>query len=165
MIGGRWRDILLVKGRKYVKGERNFLDISEGEEAPNGYTWASGAVIKNIDFNKMMEGQYQKAIRLWEIVVEDKPLKDGEKKPNIFYKADYFIEKYKTKENFAKQNSIFYTYALLVDGKWYQSGNMDWFGIDDSTEGSIEEFELTFNKIMNAKENQDKFFVLVDCHI
>lgn len=162
--GGRWRGNLLVKGEDYIKGERSLFDLSEDEKAPDGYKWASGGIIKDIDFNKMMEGEYEKAIRFWELIVEEQPLKDGEKKP-FSWKKEYYIKRYGTKEKYAEQCSTYHTYALLIDGQWISKGEMGWFGIDDSTKDSEEAYIEKFKEIMSAEENQDKMFVVVDCHI
>lgn len=166
-VGGRWRDQLLVKGENYVKGDRSLLDYSEDKKAPDGYTWASGGIIKDIDFDKMLEVNdgYNKAIRFWELVVEEQPLKDGEEKPFNIYRKEYFIDQYRTKENYALHESTFMTYALLVDGQWISKGKMGWFGCDDSTKEKKDAYLEKFKEIMSAEENQDKLFVVVDCHI
>lgn len=164
-VGGRWRDTLLVKGEDYIKGERSFFNLSEDKQAPDGYTWASGGRIGDIDFKKSMQGEYEKAIRFWEIVVDGQPLKDGEKEPFNVYKHEYYIEQYGTKENYAEQQSTFSTYALLIDGKWISRGEMGWFGVDDSTKERKKAYLEKFKEVMSAEENQDKLFVVVDCHI
>lgn len=164
-VGGRWIDNILVKGEDYIKVKRSFFDLSKDKKSPDGYTWASGGIIKDIDFNKTMEGEYEKAIRFWELIVEEQPLKDGEEKPFNMFKKDYYIERYGTKEKYAEYYSTYFTYALLVDGNWISKGEMGWFGIDDSTKDSEEVYIEKFKEIMSFEENQDKMFVVVDCHI
>lgn len=166
-VGGRWRDQLLVKGENYVRGDRSLLYRSEDNKAPDGYTWASGGIIKDIDFDKMLEvnDSYNKAIRFWELVVEKQPLKDGEEKPFNLWNKKYYIDKYGTKENYAHHESTYNTYALLVDGQWISKADMGWFGIDNSTKEKTDAYLEKFKEIMSAEENQDKLFVVVDCHI
>lgn len=165
IVGGRYRDNLLVKGNEYVKGERSFLDLSPDKQAPDGYNWASGGIIKDIDFKRTIIGKYEEAIRFWELIVEEQPLKDGEKMPFSWYKKEYYTDRYGTKENFAEHESTFSTHALLIDGEWYEKGEMLWFGVDAAAKEGIDGYLEKFKEIMSAEENQDKMFIVVDCHI
>lgn len=143
-VGGRWDGCLKLKN---------------GKESNCSY-------IKNIDFS-LNKDTYDKAIRYWEVVIEGSPLKENEKKEDFFnfYKKEYYIEHYGTKEKYALDQATFYTYAFVDDdGKWYEKGEVGWFGCGSDTKESTDDYLNLFSrKIINADENN--IFVVVDCHI
>lgn len=143
VIGGRWSNNVLLKN----DGRCDF------------------AKLKDINFG-VDNKQYVKNIRFWEIVVEDQPLKDGEERPFNLYKKEYYLKRYKDKEDYATRNSKHRTFALITpDGKWYEKGQMGWFGFEDTTNETIKNYDKNFENIVNKEEYQDYYFVLVDCHI
>lgn len=142
-IGGRWSNSILLK---------------------NGNK-ADYAKLKDINFG-IDEEEYEQNKRFWEIIVENQPLKEGEEKPFNLFNKNYYLERYEDKNDYATQESIHKPYALITpDGKWYEKGEMGWFGCDDSTKETRKSFEDNFNEIVNKDEYQDYYFVLVDCHI
>lgn len=123
-IGGRYRNSLLTKIENEDTFEHNsfvehFLSKDDTRKAPKGYKWVNGAKIKDIDFNKMNEG-------------EDEP---------------------------------FYTWALVDEKGWYEQGKMGWWAMNGATKESEEAFIKKFCEYIKAEENQDKYLVIVDCHI
>lgn len=123
------------------------------------------AKLKDINFG-IDQKKYDEEKRFWEIIVEEQPLNDGEEEPFNFYKKEYYLARYKDKNDYAIKNSVFNTFALITpDGKWYEKGKMGWFAFDNSTQETIKSFEDNFNEIVNKEEYQDYYFVLVDCHI
>lgn len=143
VIGGRWSNNVLLKN----DGRCDF------------------AKLKDINFG-VDNKQYVKNIRFWEIVVEDQPLKYGEERPFNLYKKEYYLERYKDKEDYATRNSKHTTFALITpDGKWYEKGQMGWFGFEDTTNETIKNYDENFENIVNSEEYRDYYFVLVDCHI
>lgn len=171
-IGGRYRNLLLTRKCNNDTFEHNSLaeqlgNFEDNKEAPTGYKWVNGAKIKDIEFKTMEEisDSYEKAIRFWELVVEGQPLKAGEEKPFNLYKKEYFVERYHTKENYAKFESTFSTFALVDENDWYEQGKMGYFGMDNSTKESEEAFIEKFQNYINDPDNQDKYLVIVDCHI
>ena len=175
-IGGRWRNLLLTKiNNEDVISEIDLVDLmNKGnnleKEAPIGYKWVDGARIKDIDFKKAAEikNTYNKAIRFWETYVEgQKPTTEEEKEDIEFelYKKEYYIERYETKENYAKMQSAFSCWALLDETGWHEKGKMGWWGMNDSTKDSEQLFLEKFTETINKPENQDKYLIIVDCHI
>lgn len=143
VIGGRWSNNVLLKN----DGRCDF------------------AKLKDINFG-VDNKRYVKNIRFWEIVVEDQPLKDGEERPFNLYKKEYYLERYKDKEDYATRNSKHRTFALITpDGKWYEKGQMGWFGFEYTANETIKNYDKNFENIVNKEEYQDYYFVLVDCHI
>lgn len=175
-VGGRWRNSLLTKkDNEDVISETSLEDlINQGsnlrKETPIGYKWVDGAKIKDIDFKKAIEfkNTYNKAIRFWEIYVEGKEPITEEEKENIkfeLYKKEYYIKRYGTKENYANMESIFSCWALLDETGWYEKGKMGWWAMNDSTRDSEKLFIEKFTETINKPENQDKYLIIVDCHI
>lgn len=175
-IGGRWRDTLLVRedvkdcivGRPML--EELFNKQCKKKDCINGYKWCSGAKIKDIEFKKAIEieKKYNKAIRFWETYVEGKEPLTEEEKEDIkweVYKKEYYIERYGTKENYAKMQSTFSCWALLDETGWHEKGKMGWWAMNDSTKDSEQLFLEKFTETINKPENQNKYLIIVDCHI
>lgn len=59
----------------------------------------------------------------------------------------------------------FYTWALVDESGWYEQGQMGWWAMNDATKESSENFANQFKKYIESPENQDKYMVIVDCHI
>lgn len=125
-----------------------------------------GKKIKDIDFGINQEA-YDKNIRFWEIIVEGSPLREGEEKPFNYYKPEYYTEQWVSKEEYARQYSLSNrAYALLTpDGKWYEKGEMGWFGMDSSSKEQKVEFLEFYDSFMKDEKNKDLYLFMVDCHI
>ena len=141
VVGGRWSNLLKLKD-----GSR-----------------ADYAKIKNIDFTPDKVA-YDEAIKFWEIVVEERPLTEGEEEPFSLYRKEYYLDQYGTKERYAEQQAKFMTFALLYEGEWYEKGNMGWFGMSDVTNEGRLEYEQIFDRILSEADGED-YLVIVDCHI
>ena len=150
VVGGRWGGALNVNGE-----------------------WVDYGKIKEIRLDEMPAKKqmiYDEALLFWKIFVdEEEPANEEEKefKNNEFclFKKEYYLDRYKTKEHYAKMCSTWFTHALLYNGQWYESGEMGWFGCDDSTQDSEIAYLKKFNEILHNPDNQEKYFVVVDCHI
>lgn len=62
-------------------------------------------------------------------------------------------------------NGIFYTWALVDENGWYEQGNMGWWALNDATDESTKKFSDMFQEYIKAPQNQNKYLVIVDCHI
>ncbi len=172
-IGGRWHNILLTKknNNDVIEGNPSWGNLeSNSKEAPEGYKWVDGARIKDIDFQRAIEfkNTYNKAIRFWEIYVEGQEPKTEEEKEDIKwtrYEKEYYTERYETKENYAKIQSTFTCWALLDETGWHEKGKMGWWAVADDTKDSELAFIEKFTETINKPENQDKYLIIVDCHI
>lgn len=172
-IGGRWNKILLVKEevKDIEEGTPSWGNLdSINKKAPEGFKWVTGAKIKDIEFEKAIEfnNTYNKSIRFWELYVEGQEPQNEEEKEMIkweIYKKEYYIERYETKENYAKINSIFTTWALLDEKGWHEKGEMGWFAMANDTKDSELLFIEKFTETIQKPENQDKYLVIVDCYI
>ena len=142
-IGGRFRRIMPLK---------------------NGSKMTT-AKIKDINFDRDDE-IYEKEKRFWELVVEEQPLKEGEKEPINWYTKEFYTSLYENKQEYADRESRFKIFALLTpDGVWRERGKMLWFGIDTRNKESNNDFEKAFKEIVEDPKYQDFYLVLVDCHI
>lgn len=59
----------------------------------------------------------------------------------------------------------FCTWALVDDTGWYEQGQMGWWAMNDATNETTKKFEEFFKDYISKEENQDKYLIIVDCHI
>ena len=160
VIGGRWKGLLKAK-------EGNHGEISLLCPIPNEPGRYSQAKVKNIDFTPDKE-EYEKHLRWWEVVMEDSPLRPGEDKSDFlnFYNKEYLIKRYKNKETYARIESSFTTYAVVLpDGTWYQKGQMGWFGCGSETADASYEWDMKYKENFIDKADPEWVLTIVDCHI
>lgn len=83
------------------------------------------------------------------------------------YKPEYYTEMYGDRDNFAKSYASFNTFAMLLDGEWYEQGKMGWFAMSDTTKESLEKFTDFMDKTLRElkKTHPHATVTLVDCHI
>lgn len=128
------------------------------------------ARVKDIDWSKihMSQDEYDEAIRFWEMKVEGAEPQNDEEVERIkwdWYKPEYYSDKYKTKEMYAKCMSSFTTWAIIKDGVWYEKGKMGWWGTSDETHDEGVTWELNmFDKFVKDLP-EDTMLTIVDCHI
>ena len=77
----------------------------------------------------------------------------------------YYLDRYGTCENYIKAISSNIPYAFVDANGWYEKGQMGWWGCDNATQESIEDYTEFAEKYFTTKENQNKYIVWVDCHI
>lgn len=105
-------------------------------------------------------------MRFWDIIVDHKPLEDGEERPFNFYKEDYYREFYGDRETYAKRQAVFSTFAVVTsDGLWIEKASMGWFGMSSETPESSAKWEENFIKNFIEGESLDTNVTIVDCHI
>jgi hypothetical protein len=142
VVGGRW------------SGE---LKTKDGESV-------NYAQIKDINFD-VIEEDRNEAIRFWEIVVEKRPLLEGEESIFSMWTPEYYIERYGNKEGYVNHFSRMSTYGVIdYEGNYYEQGRMGWFGMTDANAESTNDYKAKFDEIIK-NANPEHYFVLVDCHI
>lgn len=122
--------------------------------------------IGELDFS-LDQKQYQHAIRFWEVNVEGAPLQPGEDESDFFnfYRPEYYLAQYGTKEEYATSQADFAPWAFInFEGVWCESGKMGWFAANDATKDSRVAFREAFHKALQGAAPTD-YIVLVDCHI
>lgn len=171
-IGGRWMGSLLVKEDNEGEIGRPGTFKNEVPNTPRGYKWVDVCKISDVQWDKMFEISKFELLKneaedgdIWDILTEKIKIDERKKLNYGWYKPEYYIDRYGTKENYIKSVSSFGTYAVITpDGKWHAPGDMGWFGCSTESNDEKREFEDNFHKNF-IEPNQDKFIVIVDCHI
>lgn len=83
----------------------------------------------------------------------------------LFFRREYPVERYKTFDNYMKECTSNIPYAIVDEDGWYSKGNVGWFGCDDATTDSINDYDKFTEEYFAKKENKDKYIVIIDCHI
>ena len=112
----------------------------------------------------------QEALAFYLEEIQDKTIYFDSEMERLHYLVDndfYFDEEqYLTSRfEYAKkcQDEAVVTYALLKDGKWYQRGQMGWWGMA-SDEKDQDVWNQEFTKIVDSLPD-DTMLTVVDCHI
>lgn len=119
--------------------------------------------VKDYNFGRS-EKAAQKAAELWDgYVLGQNP----EKFKNIFWKKEYYTERYGTKENYIEASSYpSRPYAFVTpDGEWHEVGSMGWWGMDSATQEGMKNYRDEWMATINDPDLQDCYVVWVDCHI
>ena len=159
-VGGRWQGLLKSKTGKI--GEKSLVYPREVKEGCYDI-----ARIGDIDFTPDEE-EKQRATRFWEVVVEGQSLREGEAKDDFasFWKKEYYLDQYGTKEQYARECSEMSTFAVVTpDGKWHEKGEMGWFGCSSETGEEAREWHNSWQDAFIKNEDPDNVLVIVDCHI
>lgn len=159
-IGGRFPGKLKAKDGKHGEG-------SAFHSNPRVNGEFDSARVGDIDFSMDME-EYNKAIRYWEVVVEKQPLRKDENPDDFhnWYRDGYYEEYYRDKETYAKICASCNTYAVVTpDGKWYECGQMGWFGSSSETADEFLDWNLNYKERFLDTANPDWILTIVDCHI
>jgi len=154
-LGGRWRGYFKLKlnsGVDTTLGEMG----SFGNESKYD---ADQAVKKDIDFYNMRIGNFEEASRLWEEAWKNYPEEDK----SVRRYLEYGITKEDTKESYLKRQTSIATHAVLMDGKWYQRGEMGWWG-HISNEKDLDVWEKEFNELLDNLPD-DTLLSVYDLHI
>lgn len=154
-IGGRWAGRLkLKKGAKSgTCGEKSWGHT----EDPYADGRVDSALVKDIDFKAMQEDPKEKEglEKHWDEVISGKGM----------YKPEYFLKRYKTKEEYVRQNMLFSTHSVLIDGEWSEAGEMGWWGFSSETEEQANNWDANFFKNFIEKLDPETRITIVDCHI
>jgi len=157
-IGGRWAGTFILKPTMTgYFGEKSWGFKEENPyERKDSFKRCDQARKKDIDFKAMQNDKKEIEIleKNWEEVISGKG----------FYKPEYFLKRYKTKKNYIKQESLFYTHAVLNE-EWYESETMGWFGCSSETEDESNKWQLEFFDTFIKPLKPDTLLTIVDCHI
>lgn len=169
-IGGRFAGIIKVKYEnqdiKYGSSSSFFAKNFYNNKDEN---------IKNVDCARIKDiiifsqKDYIEAIRFWELYIEKQEPKNEKEKDMIkkcFYKKEYYLNKYKTKEKYAYCQSQFSTWAVITkDGKWHEPGTKGKFASSIATPEEKLAFEENYKKLVFDNAEEDDYLTVVDCHI
>ena len=159
-VGGRWVGMLKAKDGRI--GEQSL--VYPKKVTPGFFDIAK---IKDIDFTPDKDA-YDRAIRFWEVVVEEQPLKEGEVKEHFdtFWRKEYYEKQYGTKEQYARECSELSTFAVVTaDGVWHEKGQMGWFGCSSETGEESQKWHNSWYDAFIKDTDPEQVLVIVDCHI
>ena len=170
-IGGRYNNTIIVdKNNKdvYAKGGWGLgANLETSVENYSELKRVNGAKIKDIKFD-LMGGSYEEALREWELLVEKQEPKNEEEREIVkwnFYKPEYYIKRYGTKEEYARLNSMWYTWAFVNEEGWAEQGEMGFWAMNNADKNSISAFVEKLNEYLKSPEHQEEYLFIVDCHI
>ena len=107
---------------------------------------------------------YRDNLRFWEIVVEGKSLKRGEKQPYLHARPSYYTQRFDSKEEYARCMASLNPWAFITpDGMWHEAGELTQFGIGLTNKNDLRRFRSLLNKMLT--DNPDLWITIVDCHI
>ena len=170
-IGGRWAGSLKLKKNvdksKYIDPNFSWGWNKESKKEVLLKGFVDSALKKDVDFSRDEEA-YKNAARFWELKVEEQEPKNEEEKEQLkfdWYKKEYYTKKYKDKKTYATLTSEFGTHAVLINGEWFEKGNMGWFGCHSATPEEEREWDISFFDKFISKLPGDTLLTIVDCHI
>lgn len=148
-LGGRWTGFFFLKeGRSGVVGAPGLLT----DPAEPG--WVDQALKGDIDFKEMRRAKEATAAKDWDAAQAEAPAARWIK---------YGIEKDDTREEYIRNCGRFSTFAVLMDGKWYERGSMGWWGCV-SGEKAREEWAAEYERLVYGLPD-DTLLSVYDCHI
>lgn len=84
--------------------------------------------------------------------------------PPGIWNRQYYLDRYKTKEQYVKEWSRAIPYAFVTpDGVWHSAGRVGWFATSDETAESADRYAEEWDAWIASDENP--YVSLVDCHI
>ena len=141
VIGGRFSGMLLKDGEQADSGRVGDLEFPFDEEA------------------------YEKALRFWDVAVDHKPAREGERSHTI-YKEQYYRDFYGDRETYARFQTQFSTFAVITpDGAWHSRGKMGWWGCSSETPEEAREWEDSYQRRFLDSADPEWYVTIVDCHI
>ena len=116
------------------------------------------AIVKDIDFS-MNKEDYEQALKFWKENVDG----DTDK---LFYKKEYYYDRYGTAEKYAEYCASFSTYAVITpDGKWHAPGEMGYWGMSSESDDEYRDWHDHYKERFIDTADPEWVLTIVDCHI
>lgn len=171
-IGGRYAGRLILKEgiEKEANPEFSWGWDAKAMEEVLKEPRVDTALMGQIDWSKMhnVQSKYDAAIRFWEMKVEGAEPKTDQEKEELkwdWYKTEFYTERYKDKETYAKSRASFTMWAIVKDGVWYEKGSMGMFGMSGESDDEALDWEMNmFDRFIKDLPENTRLTV-VDCHI
>lgn len=81
-----------------------------------------------------------------------------------FFSRQYYLDRYKTKEQYLKEIARTIPYAFITpDGVWHSAGRVGWFAMSNETAEDADRYAAEWEAYIRSDENP--YVNLVDCHI
>lgn len=161
VIGGRWKGLLRAKEGALT---------GSGQSGTGGSHYDHDGIdqvqIKNLDIDKMEQVSKEHKKANWESYeakIASDEIKADDKVMRELIHGLPPKEECPTLEEYLAQPYTFSTYALVKDGKWYERGQMGWWGMA-SNEDTPEEWDKKFTELVKDLD-PESWITVVDCHI
>ena len=140
-----------------LDGKDYMFDPKEGETTEE-YRYRKN----QLNFRPEVDVRKQSAF--WDHYVNGEPISEGIDGIPPFFRKEYYLRRYGTKEQFLKEMSIVYPYAFVTpDGTWHSPGDVGWFGCSDENAETMNSYLEEWFKFLEDPSNP--YVSLVDCHI
>lgn len=165
-VGGRYSGLLKLKptATSGEHGEKSW--INDDMVIPDNYV--DSAKVKDVDFS-VDEEQYNDALRFWEMFVEGSEpsnSKEEEMLRFVFYKPEYYINRYKNKEQYALITASMTTYAVITpDGEWHSKGEMGYWACSSESDEESLLWDKSYMERFVDTSDPEWTLTIVDCHI
>lgn len=154
-IGGRWAGFFTMKDDKGgILGEPSWTNENE-EIAINK---ADQAFKSDIDFEGMRAERNADAWKWWRKYEAEK----DEGNTMLPY-LSYGVKEDDTKESYIARQTNITTFAVIKEGKWYERGEMGWWGMTTNEKDNTE-WQREFDALLESLPD-DTLLTVVDCHI
>ena len=140
-----------------LDGKDYLFDLKEDAEFEDGI-WD----YKKSDYNWYPDCEQDKkdAEEFWDDFIG----KDAIAQPPGLWNKQYFLDRYKTKEQYVKESGRTVPYAFITpDGVWHSPGRVGSFAISDETAEDWDRYVKEWDAWIASDE--DPYVSLVDCHI
>lgn len=161
-LGGRYSSRLKLKpGAVGQSGKSKYSNDFLGErEKPLPEAFVDQARFKDLDWEGMRQQRIADRIKWWaeyEVAMQ---------KPDATDSLERYlsgIDPNQTKEQFITEGEEFSVFAILKDGKWYERGDMGWWGcVSNEKDKGAWSGQI---KDLIASLSPDTLLTIVDCHI
>ena len=152
VIGGRWLGELIVKPgvNDFITGQPGVFD---NEAQPDG---VDGARIADLDLPAMSDRERTNRAAHWD---QARARQNAGEKPHPWTVDTSAV----SRSEYIDRATPFTPFAYILDGKWFEKGDMGWWGMvrDEMPE---EEWNDHFAAILSQRPGDD-WITVVDCHI
>jgi hypothetical protein len=160
-LGGRWTGYFKLKPKvKGIKGTPGLMT----EQAKKGF--ADSCRKGDIDFEGMLETRTEEMQKNYKKMYKEYRSGKITKSHFSFSSIKFKDGDIEPMEDYLKREAgsvkdILCTYAFVKEGKWYEKGEMGWFGMSSNEKGDWDE---EFMKMFDALPD-DEIISVYDCHI
>lgn len=166
-VGGRWAGFF--RSKPGVVGEQGVHTAKRWAEATKAFGFPSEEVedlpesacdvikVKDIDWEAMDRAEKERRAKFY-----DEQMQKPEKE-RFIWSDDRDADLKATRDEYINRPIYHCTYAVLHEGRWYERGEMGWWGMA-SNEKDEDVWEKEFRKLIESLDPETEVTV-VDCHI
>lgn len=82
-----------------------------------------------------------------------------------FYRPEFYLENYRTKEEYIRRQGLWNTYAVVDEKGWNEPGEMWWWGLSNATAESKRDWDDNYRaRFIDTLDPEDEIQIF-DCHI